>query len=73
MVYIKVSTFLMLLGNSGKCHGRCQTVADIYGKCYIYEVEERIKPGCKIPYCRFLNCEISTGVCFEMKFVMFEL
>ena len=38
-----------------------------------YEVEERIKPGCKIPYCRFLNFEINTGVCFEMKFVMFEL
>jgi hypothetical protein len=40
-----------------------------------YEVEERerIKPECKIPYCRFLNCEISTGVCFEMKKEMYKL
>ncbi len=38
-----------------------------------YEVGERIKPGCKIPYCRFLNCEIDTGVCFEMKKEMYKL
>jgi hypothetical protein len=40
-----------------------------------YEVEERerIKPECKIPYCRFLNCEISTGVCLEMKKKMYKL